>query len=58
MPLPGASSVTAALSVWLTYEFDRPFVVSHRKYAECFGDDHTPLADAIGQTLAWYRTQK
>lgn len=58
MRMAGLFMPEAKEVVEMTYEFDRPFVVSHRKYAECFGDDHTPLIDAISQTLAWYRTRK
>ncbi|NJL38430.1 MAG: NAD-dependent epimerase/dehydratase family protein [Leptolyngbyaceae cyanobacterium SM1_4_3] len=42
-------------TVEMMYEFDRPFVVDHSKYAQAFGNHATPLDTAIQRTLAWYR---
>jgi nucleoside-diphosphate-sugar epimerase len=39
----------------MLYEFDEPFVVDHRKYAQTFGDQATPLDEAIGRTLTWHQ---
>lgn len=39
----------------MIYEFEEPFVVDHSKFAKAFGDYATPLADAIGTTVKWYR---
>ena len=36
----------------MLYEFDRPFVVDHAKFAGTFGDISTPLESALSQTLA------
>ncbi len=41
--------------VEMMYEFEKPFVVDHGKYAKMFGNHATPLREAIRQTLAWYR---
>jgi nucleoside-diphosphate-sugar epimerase len=37
------------------YQFERPFVVDHSKFAAEFGDISTPLETAIGVTLDWFR---
>jgi hypothetical protein len=37
------------------YQFARPFVVDHTKYARAFGAEVTPHADAVSRTMAWYR---
>jgi nucleoside-diphosphate-sugar epimerase len=38
----------------MMYEFEKPFVVDHSKYARTFGD-HATSAEAVTQTLDWYR---
>lgn len=38
------------------YQFEEPFVVDHSKFADAFGADPTPHAEAIERTLAWYRS--
>jgi nucleoside-diphosphate-sugar epimerase len=43
--------------VEMLYEFEEPFVVDHRKYAAAFGDDATPLDEALSRTVAWYRQE-
>lgn len=37
------------------YQFTAPWVVDDSKFRAAFGDLATPLDDAIGTTLAWYR---
>jgi nucleoside-diphosphate-sugar epimerase len=37
------------------YVFYEPYVVDHSAYAAAFGDDATPLREAIRQTVAWAR---
>jgi nucleoside-diphosphate-sugar epimerase len=37
------------------YVFYEPYVVDHRAFAAAFGDDATPLREAIRQTVAWAR---
>ncbi len=41
----------------LAYEFDEPFVLDTTKYQSTFGATTTPLATAIGVTVAWYQTR-
>jgi len=38
------------------YQFEKPFVVDHSKFAAEFGDISTPLETAIGATLDWFRS--
>lgn len=37
------------------YQFDRPFVVDSSKFERAFGQQATPLREAIRRTVAWYR---
>jgi nucleoside-diphosphate-sugar epimerase len=39
------------------YVFYEPYVVDHSAYVAAFGDDATPLREAIRQTVAWARGQ-
>jgi nucleoside-diphosphate-sugar epimerase len=48
--MPAAGEV-----VEMMYEFDKPFVVDSSKFVKAFGDHSTPHAQAIANTLAWYR---
>lgn len=41
----------------MLYEFEGPFVVNHRAFAQEFGIRITPLRNTIRATLAWYRSQ-
>ena len=38
------------------YQRDEPFVVDHSKYERVFGNHATPLAEALPQTVAWFRS--
>jgi len=38
------------------YQFDEPFVLDTAKYEATFGPGGTPLATAVADTVAWYRT--
>ena len=40
----------------MSYDFDQPFVLDALKYETTFGSAATPLARAIGDTVARYRT--
>jgi hypothetical protein len=40
------------------YVFYEPYVVDHSAFAAAFGEDATPLREAIRQTVAWARSQK
>ena len=42
--------------VEMSYEFDQPFVLDTSKYEDTFGARGTPLATAVADTVAWYRT--
>ena len=42
----------------MTYEFEQPFVLNTSKFERTFHSPVTPLAAAIGATVAWYRAQK
>ncbi len=41
----------------MSYEFDQPFVLDTTKYQTTFGTAGTPLATAIGATVAWYQSR-
>jgi nucleoside-diphosphate-sugar epimerase len=47
------SQVRELLEMW--YEFDEPFMLDHSKYEAAFGNPATPLREAIGQTVDWFR---
>jgi nucleoside-diphosphate-sugar epimerase len=42
----------------ISYEFEQPFIVDHRKYAAVFGSRTTPHREAIRQTIAWFRQKQ
>lgn len=39
------------------YQTEQPFVVDHSKYQAAFGTEPTPTAEAVKQTLDWYRAR-
>jgi hypothetical protein len=41
----------------MSYEFDEQFVLDTSKYRSTFGTAGTPLAAAIGATVAWYQSR-
>ena len=45
-------------TIEMLYEFEEPFVVDHSKFEEAFGEQATPLKEAIGETVRWYRTKR
>ena len=55
MSLGGLFIPEARESVEMMYEFERPFVVDHSKYAGTFGEHFTPHDEAVKQTIVWYR---
>jgi nucleoside-diphosphate-sugar epimerase len=55
MSIGGIFIPEARESVEMMYEFDKPFVVDHSKFARAFGDHATPHLDAVRETLTWYR---
>src|SRR5918995_4067648 len=42
----------------MLYEFEEPFVVDHSKFERAFGEHATPLKEAIGETVRWYRSKR
>ncbi len=45
-------------TIEMLYEFEEPFVVDHSAFARAFGDHATPLREAIGRTVRWYRDER
>jgi nucleoside-diphosphate-sugar epimerase len=41
----------------MLYEFEEPFVMDHSKFEAAFGEHATPLKEAIGETVRWYRSK-
>ncbi|MEV0192278.1 NAD-dependent epimerase/dehydratase family protein [Kitasatospora purpeofusca] len=39
------------------YQFDRPFVVDSQAYTTAFGEVPTPIDEALGATVAWWRAR-
>ena len=39
----------------MAFQWDRPYLVDHSKYAGAFGEHFTPLDEGLAATLAWYR---
>lgn len=44
-------------SVEMVYQFEKPFVVSHQKYAALFGDHATSHDEGLRRTLDWYESR-
>ena len=57
MPILGLAVPPMRGLVENLYIFYEPYVVDHSAYAAAFGDDATPLREAIRQTVAWARSQ-
>src|SRR5829696_3853128 len=45
-------------TIEMLYEFEEPFVVDHSKFEQAFGEHATPLREAIGHTVRWYREER
>ena len=41
--------------VEMFYEFEEPFILDHSKFERTFGNQATPLAEAIRTTVSWFR---
>jgi nucleoside-diphosphate-sugar epimerase len=41
----------------MLYEFEEPFVMDHSKFEAAFGEQATPLKEAMGETVRWYRNK-
>jgi len=55
MSIGGLFIPAARETVEMMYEFEKPFVVDHRKFAKTFGDHATPHREAVRATVAWYK---
>lgn len=53
----GVFNPTMRELVEMTYEFDEPFVLDTTKFESTFVASRTALAEAVGETVSWYRTQ-
>ena len=42
-------------TIEMLYEFEEPFVMDHSDFEQAFGMRATPLRQAIGETVRWYR---
>jgi nucleoside-diphosphate-sugar epimerase len=42
----------------MLYEFEEPFVVDDSDFTRTFGEQATPLKEAIGDTVRWYRDEQ
>jgi nucleoside-diphosphate-sugar epimerase len=45
-------------TIEMLYEFEEPFVVDHSRFEQAFGEHATPLKEAIGDTVRWYRNER
>jgi nucleoside-diphosphate-sugar epimerase len=45
-------------TIEMLYEFEEPFVVDHSRFERAFGGRATPLEQAIGETVRWYRGKR
>jgi nucleoside-diphosphate-sugar epimerase len=45
-------------TIEMLYEFEEPFVVDDSKFEAAFGEQATPLREAIQRTVRWYREQR
>jgi hypothetical protein len=57
MTLLGLFNPTLRELMELAYAFEAPYVVDHSRFAAALGASPTPHAQAIAETLAWYRRQ-
>jgi nucleoside-diphosphate-sugar epimerase len=45
-------------TIEMLYEFEEPFVVDHSDFTRTFGENATPLGEAIWETVRWYREHR
>ena len=45
-------------TIEMLYEFEEPFVVAASRFEREFGDQATPLREAIQRTVRWYREER
>ncbi len=55
MQIGGLFIPEAREAVEMLYQFEKPFIVDSSKFEQAFGQQATPLPDAIRQTTAWYQ---
>lgn len=58
MRLVGLFNPAAGEMVEMMYEFEEPYIVDHSQFAATFGEQVTPHAEAIQETVAWYRNHR
>jgi nucleoside-diphosphate-sugar epimerase len=58
MAFGGLFIPAARESLEMMYEFEKPFVVDSSRFERTFGMRATPLAQAISETVAWYRRRE
>lgn len=56
--LGGLFSSNAKEVIELLYQFEKPFIVDHRKFVETFGNCSTPLKESLKKTVSWYRSHE
>jgi nucleoside-diphosphate-sugar epimerase len=45
-------------TIEMLYEFEEPFIVDDSDFTRTFGDQATPLREAIQRTVRWYREER
>jgi nucleoside-diphosphate-sugar epimerase len=45
-------------TIEMLYEFEEPFVVDDSRFERGFGEQATPLREAIRETVRWYREER
>jgi nucleoside-diphosphate-sugar epimerase len=45
-------------TIEMRYEFEEPFVLDTSDFIRTFGDQATPLREAIQRTVRWYREER
>jgi nucleoside-diphosphate-sugar epimerase len=45
-------------SLEMMYEFEKPFVMNHGRFARAFGDISTPHEDAVRRTVEWFKSKE
>jgi nucleoside-diphosphate-sugar epimerase len=53
----GLFNPTLRETIEMHYEFEEPFVVDDSDFIRTFGDQATPLREAIQRTVRWYREE-
>jgi nucleoside-diphosphate-sugar epimerase len=53
----GLFNPTVREIVEMMYEFEEPFVIDHSRFQAHFNNEVTPHAEAIKETVDWYRNQ-